>query len=112
MARSKQATPIRRETSSEYISKGSWEPLNGDVAVREANGTTNGKAPESQPELEKKDAGLPQLVVAVAGIYASLYATTALPVTLLACRYGSQIQKPADRWLSRTASHGPTSKRS
>jgi UDP-galactose transporter B1 len=73
MARSK-PTPIRRETSSEYISKYDRIPRNREVAETATNGETNA-APVAakQDPGDKKEAGVVQLVIAVAGIYASLY---------------------------------------
>lgn len=72
MARIKQAKPVERQPSSEYISHQNSTPKknNGDVAVR-----SNGNANKAAPALasSKKDAGVAQLVVAVAGIYGSLY---------------------------------------
>ncbi|KAI1484171.1 UAA transporter [Daldinia eschscholtzii] len=72
MARVKQAKPVERQTSSEYISHQDSTTTNkkGDdeVAVR-----SNGHAGKAAPALAsaKKDAGVAQLVVAVAGIYGS-----------------------------------------
>jgi solute carrier family 35 (UDP-galactose transporter), member B1 len=68
MARSKQATPVRREVSSEYISKQTIAQ-----AKREASELANGRAKAEMMPVDKKDAGVTQLVIAVAGIYASLY---------------------------------------
>lgn len=69
MARSKQATPVRREPSSEYVSKYDRSP---------SNGKPNGKPDASQLAAApatpaKKDAGVVTLIIDVAGIYASLY---------------------------------------
>lgn len=73
MARSKQATPIRRETSSEYFSK-------NDRAAPRSKGASSpgGKSEEANgyPVAPKKaakvDGDVIQLVIAVAGIYGSL----------------------------------------
>jgi UDP-galactose transporter B1 len=79
MARTKQATPLRREPSSEYFSKNdgsgtpSRSPRNLDKEKEGSNGFANGsvvKKSEGQPE--KKEAGALQLVFAVTGIYGSL----------------------------------------
>lgn len=70
MARSKQPA-IKRETSSEYFNKktATWEGAN----VVSVNGdTANGAVLKKDEEGEKTDAGVLQLVIAVAGIYASL----------------------------------------
>lgn len=83
MARTK-SIPLRREPSSEYTSKStttgtpskSPRNLSSDVSPV-PNGSTNGKvnghlrAGIDIPAV--KEAGIPQLVMAVGGIYASLY---------------------------------------
>jgi UDP-galactose transporter B1 len=79
MARTKQATPLRREPSSEYYAKGeekgtlsrSPRNLDRDVGVKEA---TNGYANRSVVNVveQVKEAGALQLVFAVGGIYGSL----------------------------------------
>lgn len=70
MARSKQATPVRRQTSSEYFSK-------ADLARTPSNGEAtqpNGKAiAVAAAPVEAKEAGALQILIAVGGIYASLY---------------------------------------
>ena len=79
MARSKQATPIQREPSSEYFSKSDRSPRSKPVTPSEANGKANGKAGIGAAAIapSKQDAGIVTLVVDVAGIYASLYVPTA-----------------------------------
>lgn len=76
MARSKQP-PMRREASSEFFNKrtATWEDTNGREKTAAAaqpavTASVNSRAPVSVAE--KPDAGVLQLVVAVAGIYASL----------------------------------------
>ena len=79
MARTKQATPLRREPSSEYyakseekgISSRSPRNLDRDVGVKEAS---NGHAHVSVVNVvdQVKEAGALQLVFAVSGIYGSL----------------------------------------
>jgi len=75
MARSKQATPIRRETSSEYFSRHDAAREKSALAAR-ARPTENGGALPgtiaTDLAVDKKDAGPMQLIVAVGGIYASL----------------------------------------
>lgn len=73
MARSKQATPTRREESSEYISK------HDRVSDRRASAAKNMTGPAKQDAgagaervAPRRDAGLATLVIDVAGIYASL----------------------------------------
>lgn len=69
MARSKQP-PVKRESSSEYFNKAtaSWEATNGKQPSPNGHAITH--KVDTQPET--KDAGVVQLVIAVAGIYASL----------------------------------------
>lgn len=70
MARSKQPA-VKRESSSEFFNKQSaaWEDTNGKE-VKAPNG--HGAPSKSAQEPSKAEAGLVQLVTAVAGIYASL----------------------------------------
>lgn len=72
MARTKQPNPIERQTSSEYVA---GSPTKRKVSfhapdVAEANGASHDKSVTAAPA-EKKEAGLLQLVIAVAGIYGS-----------------------------------------
>jgi UDP-galactose transporter B1 len=87
MARQKQTTPLRRETSSEYFSKAdtpgtpSRNPRDLDRGMNtttdgSVNGHANGLAVPSIVSPVKKDAGIPQLLIAVGGIYVSLYDNT------------------------------------
>jgi UDP-galactose transporter B1 len=80
MARTKQATPQRRNPSSEYTSKADpngtptrvSRNLNKDLNGN-ANGHTNGRVPEKfAPKENQKGAGALQLLIAVSGIYGSL----------------------------------------
>lgn len=68
MARSKQPA-VKRESSSEYFNKktATWEGPNG--AANAANGVA---VVNKDFEGDKKEAGVLQLVIAVAGIYGSL----------------------------------------
>jgi UDP-galactose transporter B1 len=85
MARTKQP-PVKRESSSEFFNKrtATWEDTgarNGDD--KNVPNGQNGSAIDDDVAKasravaaevgEKKDAGLVQLIIAVAGIYASLY---------------------------------------
>jgi UDP-galactose transporter B1 len=81
MARTKQATPLRREPSSEYTSKadGYGTPSRSARNLdRDTNGTSNGSeilgSDTVRPIIPetKKDAGIVQLLFAVGGIYGSL----------------------------------------
>ncbi|PQE13151.1 UAA transporter protein [Rutstroemia sp. NJR-2017a BBW] len=99
MARTKQATPLRRNPSSEYTSKAeaygtpSRNPRNLD---KEANGNApaqNGNAlglKSSAPVKEKvqKEAGALQFVIAVGGIYGSFLTWALLQERLTTTPYG------------------------
>jgi hypothetical protein len=80
MARIKQATPLRRDPSSEYFSKGhptgtpSRSPRNLDRETNgsaEVNGHTNELIKTLAPKAQK-EAGALQFLIAVGGIYGSL----------------------------------------
>lgn len=81
MARTKQAAPVRREPSSEYVSKldresallAKQQELNGQAAtaVGASNGSAKAKAAASGTSA-KSAAGVRQVAIAVAGIYGSL----------------------------------------
>ncbi|RSL41041.1 hypothetical protein CEP53_013005 [Fusarium sp. AF-6] len=88
MARSKQPA-VKREASSEFFNKttAAWEDTNG--AHKGSNGHAVKKAADVVPL--KQDAGLFQLVVAVAGIYASFLTWAYLQEKLTTTPYG-----PAD----------------
>lgn len=72
MARTKQPA-IKREASSEFFNKttATWEDTNGSG---KGDKMANGQPAPAKTDAahEKPDAGVVQLVVAVAGIYASL----------------------------------------
>lgn len=89
MARSKQPA-VKRESSSEFFNKQSaaWEDVNGKEMK-----ATNGHAAlsKSAQDLSKGEAGLVQLVTAVAGIYASFLTWAYLQEKLTTKAYG-----PAD----------------
>lgn len=73
MARAKRA-PVKRESSSEFFNKqtATWDETNGDDGrVKGANGHREA-AHASGDDASRSDAGLVQLVISVAGIYASL----------------------------------------
>ncbi|KUI65431.1 hypothetical protein VM1G_00282 [Cytospora mali] len=69
MARSKQAMPVKRAPSSEYISKNDRYPKNATDVVTGANG--NGNARVAAKPREDAVAGVLQLLICVGGIYAS-----------------------------------------
>lgn len=70
MARTKQPA-TKREASSEFFNKttANWEAINGHHTI--SNGHAK-KFTAAAAALERPEAGVVQLVVAVAGIYASL----------------------------------------
>ncbi|KAM7223807.1 UAA transporter family domain containing protein [Rhypophila decipiens] len=77
MARTKQATPVRREVSSEYLSKNDRLPRESERAS--SGKTASDVAAVAQTDLSKtlailpkKEAGFVTLVIDIAGIYASL----------------------------------------
>ncbi|KAL6832610.1 UAA transporter [Trichoderma camerunense] len=86
MARTKQAA-VKRESSSEFFNKQSaeWEDVNG----KESKATNGHAAKSSKPA--QGEAGLVQLVTAVAGIYASFLTWAFLQEKLTTKAYG-----PAD----------------
>ncbi|KAI1212501.1 UAA transporter [Annulohypoxylon truncatum] len=70
MARTKQAKPVERQPSSEYVTRQASTPSRkADGTAPQSNGVVSKLAPAPAPT--KKDAGVAQLVVAVAGIYGS-----------------------------------------
>ncbi|KAK2070178.1 hypothetical protein P8C59_004696 [Phyllachora maydis] len=90
MARSKQATPTRREESSEYISK------HDRVSDRRASAAKNMTGPAKQDAgagaervAPRRDAGLATLVIDVAGIYASFLTWAYLQEKLTTTSYGA-----------------------
>lgn len=68
MARAKPARPVERPPSSEYVTRQDGTPRR-QQQQQQPNGRAAAAAPSSPPP---KDAGMAQLAVAVAGIYASL----------------------------------------
>jgi UDP-galactose transporter B1 len=81
MARTKQATPLRRDPSSEYFSKAdatgtpsrSARNLNKDLSNgNTTNGHTNGTVLKDLFPVAQKEAGPLQFVIAVGGIYGTL----------------------------------------
>lgn len=76
MARTKQAKPVERQPSSEYVTRQTSTPSKmRDEMTPQPNGVDSKIAtvPVPAPAMAKKDAGVAQLVIAVAGIYGSLY---------------------------------------
>jgi UDP-galactose transporter B1 len=78
MGRQKQTTPLRREVSSEYTSKADRTPRGPGRNMETmffpivSNGHVNGKVIAGSAVKEKAQPGIPQLIMAVGGIYASL----------------------------------------
>ncbi|KAI1808413.1 UAA transporter [Daldinia bambusicola] len=94
MARIKQAKPVERQTSSEYIAhQDSTDRKGDDVVATRSNGHAGKDAPPPHaPEpmtTTKKDAGVAQLVVAVAGIYGSFLTWAYLQEKLTTTPHGS-----------------------
>lgn len=71
MARTKQATPLRREPSDFESPSHSLKYANGKASSGPAT-LSNGKAKGSFVPASQEQAGLPQLLVCVGGIYISL----------------------------------------
>lgn len=75
MARTKQATPLRRNPSSEYTIKQDRQNRSPEKALEPI---TNGSLANEihlekfAPEQQRKDAGALQFLIAVGGIYGSL----------------------------------------
>ncbi|KFY73621.1 hypothetical protein V499_06311 [Pseudogymnoascus sp. VKM F-103] len=102
MARHKQATPLRREVSSEYTSSAdrvgtptkisrTLDSPAAAAAPMKVNGRVNGAvvAPAVAVKVEKKkQAGLVELVIGVAGIYASFLTWALLQERLTTTPYG------------------------
>ncbi|KAL2166716.1 hypothetical protein VTG60DRAFT_2279 [Thermothelomyces hinnuleus] len=104
MARTKQATPLRREPSSEYSGKHDRTPRIREASATQtmaemANGKVNGQAPlkDPAPRAEaktpaatgaKKEAGIVTLIIDVAGIYASFLTWAYLQEKLTTTTYG------------------------
>ncbi|KAH7354379.1 UAA transporter [Plectosphaerella cucumerina] len=97
MARSKQATPLRREASSEYFSRHDTpkRTVSGEAApllngkAKEAAGAVSAPAAEV---VKASEAGAVQIVIAVGGIYASFLTWAFLQEKLTTTPYG-----PADK---------------
>ncbi|KAH6850257.1 UAA transporter family-domain-containing protein [Chaetomium sp. MPI-CAGE-AT-0009] len=102
MARTKQATPLRREPSSEYSGKHDRLPRSREVSAthemeEKPNETANGQvsvgdtAPRAEvktPVVAKKEAGIVTLIIDVAGIYASFLTWAYLQEKLTTTTYG------------------------
>ena len=76
MTRQKQAVPLRREVSDfdngpPESSDHGWKHSNGNAQSLLAT-RSNGKSEELLPQVPSDQAGFTQLVICVAGIYASL----------------------------------------
>jgi UDP-galactose transporter B1 len=71
MARVKQATPLRRDPSSEFISREDRSPRN--TKSNEINGVSHGSVAEALAPKQPNEAGFVQLLFAAGGIYGSLF---------------------------------------
>ncbi|KAI0887270.1 UAA transporter [Annulohypoxylon maeteangense] len=88
MARTKQAKPVERQPSSEYVTRQTSTPSKkGGITAHQSNGVANKSLPA--PALAKKDAGVAQLVVAVAGIYGSFLTWAYLQEKLTTTPHGA-----------------------
>ncbi|KAI9664135.1 MAG: UDP-galactose transporter [Trizodia sp. TS-e1964] len=115
MARQKQATPLRRELSAAASSSSSSQIVNGDAAAtRWANGSLDrkavvrrgssaagagavaGEAAEKVFLAAGKSAGLAELVVCIAGIYASFLTWALLQERITTKEYGAP--GASERW--------------
>ncbi|KAK0711113.1 UAA transporter family-domain-containing protein [Lasiosphaeris hirsuta] len=95
MARSKQATPLRREPSSTYVSKHDRTPQSKGTGASERSFEVNGAPPVANAPTTatttataKKDAGIVTLIVDVVGIYASFLTWAYLQEKLTTTSYG------------------------
>ncbi|KAK4137303.1 solute carrier family 35 member B1 [Trichocladium antarcticum] len=93
MARTKQATPIRRTPSSEYASKHDRIPRRSELGA--ANGAADAPSEKASSAdkaapVAKKEAGLATLVIDVAGIYASFLTWAYLQEKLTTTAYGPE----------------------
>ncbi|KAG5981767.1 hypothetical protein E4U55_002596, partial [Claviceps digitariae] len=96
MARTKRA-PVQRESSSEFFDKktASWQDGEGTANghVKAANGAVGGGKDDDD---SRPDAGVVQLVISVAGIYASFLTWAYLQEKLTTTPHGSQ--DAPERW--------------
>ncbi|OTB08636.1 hypothetical protein M426DRAFT_316647 [Hypoxylon sp. CI-4A] len=87
MARTKQAKPIERQPSSEYITHQTSTPSKPKYdAVPQSNGAATKR---EQPPTTKTEAGVAQLVIAVAGIYGSFLTWAYLQEKLTTTPHGA-----------------------
>ncbi|KAI1406747.1 UAA transporter [Hypoxylon fuscum] len=92
MARTKQAKPVERQPSSEYVTRQTSTPSKmRDEMTPQPNGVDSKIAtvPVPAPAMAKKDAGVAQLVIAVAGIYGSFLTWAYLQEKLTTTPHGS-----------------------
>ncbi|KAI0527784.1 solute carrier family 35 member B1 [Xylaria bambusicola] len=91
MARTKQARPVERQASSEYISRqsptASSKKQHDDGPRPSSNGAVHKSAPA--PIAAKSEAGATQLVIAVAGIYGSFLTWAYLQEKLTTTPHGA-----------------------
>ncbi|KAI4862903.1 UAA transporter [Hypoxylon rubiginosum] len=88
MARVKQAKPIQRQPSSEYVAGQTSTPSkNIDEIAFQSNGVATKAV--SAPATARKDAGVAQLVIAVAGIYGSFLTWAYLQEKLTTTPHGA-----------------------
>ena len=73
MARTKQAAPLRREPSDlrQELARHDVKHANGNIPKNSPT-KSNGKSKGADPTIIKEQAGFPQLIICVGGIYVSL----------------------------------------
>ncbi|KAL2124136.1 hypothetical protein VTJ04DRAFT_501 [Mycothermus thermophilus] len=106
MARTKQATPLRREPSSQYSLRSrdaagatNEKPNGHSVANGNANDLGRGQKPHAPASAAaKKNAGILTLVIDVAGIYASFLTWAYLQEKLTTTVYGASDGQPGERF--------------
>ncbi|KAI0010139.1 UAA transporter [Xylariaceae sp. FL0662B] len=87
MARTKQARPVERQPSSEYVTRQNSTPIKmKDNMARQSNIVANTLTPTPT---SAKDAGVAQLVIAVAGIYGSFLTWAYLQEKLTTTPHGA-----------------------
>ncbi|KAI1103767.1 UAA transporter [Jackrogersella minutella] len=90
MARTKQAKPVERQPSSEYVAHQTKTPSRKrDGTAPQSNGVATKVVEAAAPVSTKQDAGVAQLVVAVAGIYGSFLTWAYLQEKLTTTPHGA-----------------------
>ncbi|EDO65118.1 UAA transporter [Neurospora crassa] len=101
MARAKQPTPVRRELSSEYISKADRKSPTEKEEAAAVSGASGSVKPSSSSSLAvpmKKEAGVATLLIDVAGIYISFLTWAYLQEKLTTTNYGASPISKGERF--------------